>query len=175
MIRIFLIGYMGAGKTTLGRVLARELGVQFVDMDCFIEERYHATVRDLFQQRGEEGFRLIEQHILHEVGEFEDVLISCGGGTPCFFDNMDYMNAQGQTVLLSASIDCLFRRLAENRSRRPILMNKTDEELRDFIARALEQRMPYYSRARYTFNAEQLESHEEISDSVARFRSLLGI
>ena len=95
MTRIFLIGYMGAGKTTLGKAFSRELGLTFIDLDWYIEERFHKTVQQLFSERGEQGFRELEQKMLHEVAEFEDVVISAGGGTPCFFDNMDYMNACG--------------------------------------------------------------------------------
>ena len=92
MERIFLIGYMGAGKTTVGRKLAKELDLSFIDLDLYIEGRYHRSIRQLFTERGEEGFRDIERRLLHEVAAFEDVLVSTGGGTPCFFDNMAFMN-----------------------------------------------------------------------------------
>mgnify|MGYP002519721885 CR=1 FL=1 len=103
MIRIFLIGYMGAGKTTLGKAFARAMGLTFVDLDWYIEERFHKTVRQIFTERGEDGFRELEKRMLHEAGEFEDVVISVGGGTPCFFDNMEYMNQAGETVFLDES------------------------------------------------------------------------
>ena len=100
MTRIFLIGYMGAGKTTLGKAFAREMSLNFIDLDWFIEERFHKTVQQLFLERGEDGFRELERKMLHEVAEFEDVVVSTGGGTPCFFDNMEYMNDCGDTVFL---------------------------------------------------------------------------
>ena len=103
MTRIILIGYMGAGKTTVGKALAKDLGLMFYDLDWYIESRMHKTVAQIFKESGEEGFRRIERNMLHEVAEFEDVVISCGGGTPCFFDNMEYMNSQGQTLYLQAS------------------------------------------------------------------------
>ena len=103
MTRIFLIGYMGAGKTTLGKAFARALGLTFVDLDWYVEERFHKTVRQIFEERGEDGFRDLEKRMLHEASEFEDVVISVGGGTPCFFDNMEYMNAAGETVFLDES------------------------------------------------------------------------
>ena len=96
MIRIFLTGYMGAGKTTLGKAFARELNVPFIDLDWYIEERFHKSIRELFVERGEASFRELERNMLHEVSEFEDVIISTGGGTPCFFDNMDYMTDTGK-------------------------------------------------------------------------------
>ncbi len=98
MKRVFLIGYMGAGKTTLGKALSKKSGLTFIDLDWYIEERYHKTIQQIFADHGEEGFREIEKNMLHEVSEFEDVIISTGGGTPCFFDNMDYMNSVGETV-----------------------------------------------------------------------------
>ena len=94
MKRIILIGYMGAGKTTIGRVLAKDLGLMFYDLDWYIETRMHRSVAKIFEEEGEEGFREIEHNMLHEVAEFENVVISCGGGTPCFYDNMEYMNRQ---------------------------------------------------------------------------------
>ena len=111
MTRIFLTGYMGAGKTTLGKAFARRMELEFIDLDWYIEERFHRSIPQLFAERGEEGFRLLERNMLHEAGEFENVVISVGGGTPCFFDNMDYMNRQGMTVFLDVNIDVLFRRL----------------------------------------------------------------
>ena len=106
--RIIFIGYMGAGKTTIGRQLALSLGQTFYDLDWYIESRMRRTAKQLFDERGEEGFRKVEHNMLHEVAEFEDVVISCGGGAPCFYDNMDYLNRQGATVYLKAEPDVLY-------------------------------------------------------------------
>ena len=175
MIRIFLTGYMGAGKTTLGKAFDRELNVPFIDLDWYIEERFHKSIRELFVERGEASFRELERNMLHEVSEFEDVIISTGGGTPCFFDNMDYMNGHGQTVFLDVHPDILFNRLRVATHQRPILQGKTDEELRAFIADALEKRAPFYVQARYRFDAGHLESRRQIAGSVQQLRSLLGV
>lgn len=175
MIRIFLTGYMGAGKTTLGRAFARELGLSFIDLDWYIEERYRKTIAQLFAERGEDGFRRLERDMLHEVGEFEDVVIATGGGTPCFFDNMDYMNVQGQTVFLDADIETLFCRLRVATQQRPILRGKSEDELRSFIAQALEGRAPYYAQARYRFDGSRLESRSQIAEAVQQLRTLLGV
>ena len=102
MKRIILIGYMGAGKTTIGKALAQELGITFYDLDWYISNRMRKTIAQIFEERGEDGFRQIERNMLHEVAEFEDVVISCGGGTPCFFDNIDYMNQQAPVVYLTS-------------------------------------------------------------------------
>ena len=175
MIRIFLIGYMGAGKTTLGKAFARELGLTFVDLDWYIEERFHKSIRQLFTERGEDGFRELEKRMLHESSEFENVVISVGGGTPCFFDNMEYMNNAGETVFLDVDVRVLFRRLKAARQQRPLLDGKTDEELLLFIREALEKRLPFYTKAKHVFNGEQLEDRNQIQQSVERLKELLNL
>ena len=175
MTRIFLIGYMGAGKTTLGKAFSRELGLTFIDLDWYIEERFHKTVGELFTERGETGFRELERNMLHEVAEFENVVISTGGGAPCFFDNMEFMNRVGKTVFLDVHPDVLFRRLRIAKQQRPILQGKEDDELKAFIIRALEQRAPFYMQAQYIFNADELEDRWQIETAVQRLQELLGL
>ena len=175
MIRIFLTGYMGAGKTTLGKAFARKLNLPFVDLDWYMEERFHKTVGELFVERGEAGFRELEKNMLHEVGAFEVVVISTGGGAPCFFDNMDFMNRNGKTVFLNVHPDVLFRRLRVAKQQRPILQGKQDDELKEFIIRALEKRTPFYSQAQYVFNADELEDRSQIEKSVEKLRDLLKL
>ena len=170
MTRILLIGFMAAGKTTLGRALAHDLGLQFIDLDHYIENRYHRTVSQLFAERGEEAFRQIERNMLREVAEFEDVIIATGGGTPCFFDNMEYMNAQGITVFLNASVDVIHTRLTIARVQRPLVKGKSAEELRTYISQMLDKRMPYYSQARHTFGADHLENICQVEESVKLFK-----
>lgn len=175
MTRIFLIGYMGAGKTTLGKAFARALGLTFVDLDWYIEERFHKSIRQLFAERGEEGFRELEKRMLHEAGDFEDVVISVGGGTPCFFDNMEYMNEAGETVFLDVNLQVLFRRLKVAKQQRPLLDGKTDEELMQFIREALDKRLPFYTKAKHIFNGERLEDRHQIQQSVERLKELLKL
>jgi len=175
MTRIFLIGYMGAGKTTLGKAFARAMGLTFIDLDWYIEERFHKTIRQLFTERGEDGFRDLEKRMLHEASEFEDVVISVGGGTPCFFDNMEYMNAAGETVFLDVDIKVLFRRLKVAKQQRPLLDGKTDEELMLFIQEALQARLPFYTKAKHVFNGELLEDRHQIQQSVERLKEQLEL
>ena len=170
MRRIFLIGYMGAGKTTLGRALAKDMDMQFIDMDSYIETRFCKTISSIFAEKGEEGFREIERRILHEVGEFEDVIISTGGGTPCFFDNVEYMNGQGTTVFLDVPEERLFIRLSIARNNRPLIKEKNDEELKGFIAEQLGKRRPHYEKAQYRFIADKLEDIKQIGMSVENFK-----
>lgn len=175
MTRIFLIGYMGAGKTTLGKAFARAMGLTFVDLDWYIEERFHKTVSQLFAERGEEDFRELEKRMLHEVAEFENVVISTGGGTPCFFDNMEYMNSMGDPVFLDVDVNVLFRRLKVAKQQRPLLAQKNDEELMEFIVGVLQKRMPFYTKAKHVFNAEKLEDRHQIKESVQRLKELLEL
>ena len=150
MRRIILIGYMGSGKTTVGKALSKNTGMMFYDLDWYIESRMHKSVSQLFTERGEDSFRKMEYNMLHEVAEFEDVIISCGGGTPCFFDNMDYLNQQGDVVYLKATPDVLYKHLLMAKVERPLLKGKSPEELIAYIAEHLKEREPFYSKARYT-------------------------
>lgn len=174
MTRIILIGYMGAGKTTIGKALAKDLGLMFYDLDWYIESRMRKTVAQIFEERGEEGFREIERNMLHEVAEFENVVISCGGGTPCFFDNMEYMNQQGQTLYLQASPEVLAAHLRMGKSVRPLIAGKTDEELMAFIKESLEKRDPFYTKAKYILNVDLMENYEKIKVSVDKAKELLN-
>lgn len=166
---------MGAGKTTVGRALANDLGLMFYDLDWYIETRMHTTVAKIFKERGEECFRQIERNMLHEVAEFEDVVISCGGGTPCFFDNMDYMNQQGQTLYLQCSPSVLAKHLKMGKSVRPLILGKTDDELLQYIKDSLEKRDPFYTKAKYMLNVDLMDNYDKIKISVNKAKELLGL
>ena len=174
MTRIFLIGYMGAGKTTVGKALSKEMGIPFYDLDWYIESRRHKSVSALFSELGEEAFRKIEYNMLHEVAEFEDVIISCGGGTPCFFDNIDYMNQQGQVVYLKATPEVLNNHLRMAKVERPLLKGKSPDELIAYIREHLQEREPYYSKARYTLDVSLLDNYEKIKTTIEKLREILA-
>ena len=175
MNRIILIGYMGAGKTTVGKALSKELGIPFYDLDWYIESRRRKTIPQIFAEVGEEGFRKIEHNMLHEVAEFEDVIISCGGGTPCFFDNIDYMNSQAQVVWLKASPEVLYKHLLMGKTERPLLKGKSPEELTLFIREQLQQREPFYQKARYTLDVSLMDNYEKIKITIEKLRDLLQL
>lgn len=175
MRRVIIVGYMGAGKTTVGRALAKELGMRFYDLDWYIEGRMRKTVPQLFAERGEDGFRQVERTMLHEAAEFEDIILSCGGGTPCFFDNMEYMNSRGDTVYLKASPEVLCAHLRMGKTRRPLLEGKTPEQLLGFVTEQLARREQYYMQARHVLDVNLLDNYEKIIVSVDRLRSMLGI
>lgn len=175
MKRIIIIGYMGSGKTTVGHALSQELGLPFYDLDWYIETRMHRTVKQIFDEKGEEGFRKIEHNLLHEVAEFEDVIISCGGGTPCFFDNIDYINRQGETVYLKCATDVLYKHLKMGKTVRPLLLNKTPDEVKTFIEAQLKQREPFYAKAKHIVDVSLMDNKEKIKTTVDAIRGELGI
>jgi shikimate kinase len=173
---IFLIGYMGCGKSTLGRALQRLCtGWQFIDLDNYIENRFHATISELFAARGEQGFRSLEHAMLGEVAEFADTIVACGGGTPCFLGNMELMNSRGTTVWLTTPTEHILQRLMRNRSKRPLLAGKTDEELRRFVEENLEARRPFYSQAQAQFCSTALEDKAQIGTTAAEFARQFNI
>lgn len=165
---------MGAGKTTVGMALSKRLGLPFYDLDWYIESRMRKKVADIFAERGEEGFRKIEQNMLHEVAEFEDVIISCGGGTPCFFDNMEYMNEQGDVIYLKGSPEVLQAHLKMGKGVRPLLMNKSEEELKDFITEQLAQREEFYLKAKHVIDINTLDSFDKINNIVEEIINIIG-
>ncbi len=175
MKRIIIIGYMGSGKTTVGHALSQELGLPFYDLDWYIETRMHCTVKQIFDEKGEEGFRKIEHSMLHEVAEFENVIISCGGGTPCFFDNIDYINSQGETVYLKCSTDVLYKHLKMGKTVRPLLLNKTPDEVKAFIGTQLKEREPFYTKAKHIVDVSLMDNKEKITITVDAIRSELGL
>lgn len=160
---------MGSGKTTLGRGVEARAHIAFIDLDQYIEERYGKSIKDIFKERGEDGFRLIERDCIRELSSKKDILVACGGGTPCFFDNMEIMNSRGTTVWLDASVDILHARLKEGRSQRPLIADFDDDELRGFIVKSLEKRNPFYSRATHRFGADNLDTVADLEASIDRF------
>ena len=164
---------MGAGKTTVGKELAKALGVTFYDLDWYISTRMRKTVKEIFDERGEDGFRQIEHNMLHEVAEFENVVISCGGGTPCFFDNIQYMNRQADTIYLKASPDVLHHHLSIGKGVRPLLLGKSPEEVKTFIHQQLQEREKYYLQARHIVDVNRMDNFEKIAVVVEEIRKIL--
>ena len=175
MTRIILIGYMGAGKTTIGKILAKDLGIPFYDLDWYIETRMRKKVKQIFDERGEEGFRVIEKNMLHEVAEFEDVVLACGGGTPCFFDNMEYLVGQGDVVYLRGTPEVLFRHLKMGKGVRPLLLGKNDEELLQYIKENVKKREEYYMKANHIVDIPCMEDEDRILETTEKIKIELGI
>ncbi|MDR0845421.1 MAG: shikimate kinase [Tannerella sp.] len=174
MQRIFLTGYMGAGKTTTGKRLSEQLGLSFIDLDHFIEKRYYKSVRQIFEEKGEDGFRELERKHLREVGGFENVVISTGGGTPCFHENMDFMNQSGTTVYLKVPVDELAKRLEQGKNIRPVLKGRTGEELKRFIEESLSKRSRNYEQAQIIFDATAAGSKTNMTALIRQIENASG-
>jgi shikimate kinase len=147
-MKIFLIGFMGSGKTYLGKQLASKLGFLFVDVDSVIENTEGVKIAQLFDSQGETYFRKIESDRLKALAKWDEVIVSTGGGAPCFHDNMDWMNTHGITVYLQTDPNLLLNRLKSETENRPLLRGKTDEELLDFIKNKIADRKPFYEKAK---------------------------
>ena len=165
MPTIFLIGYMGCGKTTLGSVLAAVMNVPFVDLDDYIEERYEARITTIFKEIGEAGFRQLEKQALHEVARLGGI-VACGGGTPCI--------EMGLTIWLTTSAERIAARLClpEQKAKRPLIAEKTDEEILEFVKEKLAEREPFYSKAQLRFDSTNIET---ATDTLETANLLAGI
>ncbi|MEL6925726.1 MAG: shikimate kinase, partial [Bacteroidota bacterium] len=150
-MKIFLVGFMGCGKSYVGKHLAPLMDFAFLDMDQFIEQREQATISEIFERGGEEHFRQIERQALEATADMDRFIIGTGGGAPCFYDNMEWMNQHGMTVYLKTPVEVLFERLARKRSHRPLVAQLSDDELRQFISRKLEERAPFYEQAQLVY------------------------
>ena len=147
-MKIFLIGFMGAGKTHWGRELSRKLNLPFFDLDEQVVSREDKSISDIFAEKGEEYFRLLEKETLHIITESHySFIMACGGGSPCYFNNLDYMNQAGTTVWINTPIDVLFQRLLEEKNERPLIRSLTDDQLRGFIIKKFADRKIYYEQA----------------------------
>lgn len=170
---IFLIGYMASGKTTLGRALADDTGIGFVDLDDLVAEREGMSAAEIFATRGELSFRQSESDALRSVLTAfagNGAIVACGGGTPCFCGNMGLMNANGLTVWLDPPTEVILRRLREDCSERPLVAAlDCGEELERFVCDSMERRKHFYGQAMARFDSSRLETAAEIKDSVDEF------
>ena len=147
-MKIFLIGYMGSGKTHWGHLLSQKLALPFFDLDEQISNAENKSITEIFTQNGEEYFRLKEKEILTIITEGHTTFVmSCGGGAPCYFNNIEYMKHAGTTVWINASIATLFQRLLKERDHRPLLKDLTDDQLKLFIKKKFSDRKIYYEQA----------------------------
>ena len=163
-MRIFLIGYMGSGKTSLGEKLAYKLEHEFIDLDAHIEKEEGRTISQIFEEDGEDYFRKLERVYLHRIIDKEDVIISTGGGTPCFFDNMEQMNEYGKTIYINMHPKALIPRLKSSAVTRPLLEGKDEKEMLDYIFQSLRERERDYNKAHkvvtgYNLTAQKLEKY----------------
>ncbi|HVW61553.1 MAG TPA: shikimate kinase [Puia sp.] len=162
-MKIFLIGFMGSGKTHWGKLLSAKLQLPFRDLDSLIVDKEQKSIADVFSEKGEEYFRYQEMETLEELaGREESFVLSCGGGTPCFFNNIEFMKKSGKVVWLNTSVDVLKGRLLKERMSRPLIKEISDEELKRYIIRKLSERKMYYEQADITVNEESITLEELI-------------
>ena len=157
MNRIYLVGYMGAGKTTAAKRLAKRLGWDVVDTDALFEEKYRISVDDFFQKYDEPLYRKLESEILKSTEKMENTVISTGGGTACYFDNMDWMNLHGLTVFMRVSPASAVDRVLHSHHKRPLVRGKSEEELMEFVSYHYASRMPFYEQAKITVKSEDFD------------------
>ena len=171
-MKIILLGYMGSGKTTIGIQLARKLFLNFTDLDDFIEEKEQQTIKEIFKQKGEIYFRKIEHKYLKQfINENESYVLSLGGGTPCYAGNLDLIlkNKKSLSFYLRGSIPTLFKRLSENKFKRPLISDLSDDQLTEYIAKHLFERSLFYDKATHKISID----NKEIQEIVTEIRILL--
>ena len=157
---VFLIGFMGSGKTTLGRKLASRMGYEFMDLDHVLEAQAGITIAEYFSEFGEDAFRKLESEVLKQTQYPQNAVISTGGGLPCFFDNMAWMNAHGKTIYLKLSPKTLADRLENEKLHRPLLRDKHGDDLVNFITEKLAERDGFYTRAKIITDALSLTAEK---------------
>ena len=157
---IFLIGYMGCGKSSVGKALAREMAYDFADMDLEIEQDEGMTPNEIFAAKGEAHFRQLERKKLESYFGRERLIVSTGGGVACFGDNMELMNRYGVTVFLDLPEGVLISRLEHGKHKRPLLREKSPEELAAFVRESLAKRRPYYQQALLRIQGLDIKAHD---------------
>lgn len=155
-MRIFLIGFMASGKSFLGRLWADDNNMPFYDLDLLIEEEERMSVEKIFSTYGEDYFREKEAAVLRNTDRFENAIIACGGGTPCFFDNMQWMNKNGLTVFLNESIEQIYHHIKNDKKIRPLITAQDGTDLQEFIKNKLSERTPVYNECKLILNPHQL-------------------
>ena len=148
---------MGAGKTTVARRLANHIGWEVADTDAMFEEKYRISICDFFNKYDEPLYRKLESEVLKSTADLENVVISTGGGTACYFDNMDWMNQHGLTVFLRISQKAVVDRLLHAKRKRPLAEGKSEAELTEFVTRHYTERLPFYEQAKITVKAEDFD------------------
>ncbi|MBO6213832.1 shikimate kinase [Algoriella xinjiangensis] len=162
---ISLIGYMGSGKTTTGKDLAKAIGYEFVDLDEFIEQKYQTKIPEIFAAEGELGFRKKEREALHEILTNTNIVLSLGGGTPVYYNNMEEITKNSVSFFIRVQLPQLVKRLENKKETRPLIAHLTNDELTEFVAKHLFERNQYYEKAKYTINVSN-QSTLQVLDQI---------
>ena len=162
IMRIFLVGYMGCGKSRWGKLIAEHYGFKFIDLDTHIEEREGMTVPEIFAEYKEEGFREREYAALNSISEIDNVIIATGGGAPCFHNNMQSMNQLGETIYIECTPELLRERITNSKTERPLVKSLSWDELLKYIGEHLNERISFYDQAKYKIVSGKLELNDFI-------------
>lgn len=165
-MKIFLIGFMGCGKSHWAKIWGEKYGIDILDLDCKIEENEHSSINEIFKSLGEDHFRKLERKALLQTANIENCLIACGGGTPAYLDNLKWMKDNGVVVYLSAEPEYLLRNILKETNSRPLLKGLKEKELLNFIEAKLTERKRFYESADLILNSADLslESYHKILD-----------
>ncbi len=173
-MHIYLIGYMGSGKSTLGKKLAKKLDLPFIDMDQRIEKKIDSSISAFFKLQGEEVFRQIEREVLLELIEMNTTcIVSTGGGTPCFYDNMKQMKETGLTMYLKRSYKELAHRIHHSKKSRPLVDHFSSHELEEYIEEHLQERASFYEQCRITIPREN-QNIEDLTQIILNQNGFIG-
>lgn len=167
MSKIFLLGYMGSGKSYLGKRLAQNINFDFLDLDELIELKNEQSISDIFVEKGEKYFRQTESECLKSLKNQENIVVALGGGTPCFFDNMNWINEQGVSIYLKTATEILVQRLKNEMAHRPIIQQLSEKELPDFIEKNIAKRSPFYEQAHLEYFTKT--GNEPIVEDLTKF------
>jgi len=170
-MRIFLIGFMGCGKSHIGQRLAKQLNLPFIDIDKFLEKKENRSIKTIFSEEGETYFRQKEKECLREMNQFEKAIIATGGGAPCFFDNGEWMNRHGITVYLKTPIEVIIKNLEKGMEKRPLLKGLSKKGLWKFVENKLEEREPFYQNVHILYERQigGDEAVKELADYFGMF------
>lgn len=168
-MKYFLIGFMGSGKTYVGKMLAQELNIPFYDLDEYLEEKEGKKISEIFETKGEDYFRQLERMCLRDFGIIGDAVIACGGGTPCYYDNLEWINEAGISIYLQTPVKILSERLSKEQSKRPLIKGKSQSELENYIEEKLNERVDFYTKASIIYH-----QHKKDDDVVGEILSHLS-
>jgi shikimate kinase len=158
-LKIFLVGFMGSGKSHWGKIWAKRENLSFFDLDTKIEKAFRMKITDIFERKGEDKFRELERYHLRKFENKKNFLLACGGGTPCFSDNLDWMKSQGKVFYLKAEPEYILDKVINETEQRPVLKKINPAELLFFIQKKLIEREPFYSQADFILNVEDLNEN----------------
>lgn len=166
---ISLIGYMGCGKSHISKILSDKINFKLIDLDKEISRRNKLTIPEIFEKKGEIQFRKLEREALEEIlASEENVVLSLGGGTPVYYNNMEIINHSSKSIFLRASVNTLYERLSKQKEKRPLIANIPDEDLPEFIAKHLFERNAFYSKAQYSINTDSRTPEDIVQEIVEK-------